>query len=458
MKRDLTTGAIGTHVANLAPFAVMGFAVHVAFEVIDAWWLGRVGDGKAALTALSVSTYVVWSLYGIGHMVEAGGLALVSQAVGAKEPERAKRMATRALVAAGLFWVLTVLFYLPAGAWIVRLTGIHGEPGRMAEGYLEVVLFGAVTIFGNSALSAVFRSWGDTRTPLILLSGALALNALLDPILIFGWWGGPELGLEGAAWATVITRGSMFVVGTMILIKRGFLAPLNQQILKRWRPLLRLVRIGFPCGLAGILYCVTFFFMTAELAKSGNDAVAAFVVGQKSESISWGILIGLGTVAGSIVGQNIGAGQLERARRGLSIVLQVGILLGFGCAALFYFFGGGLVQFFAPGSPEIVDLGTQYLTIIAFSQVFLALEIVLDEGLSGSGDTVPPLIIVGSFTLMRVPLALILAGPFGLGVLGVFWAVTISTVVKGILMWFWFARGTWVGRGLIMTRSSADLD
>jgi Na+-driven multidrug efflux pump len=114
--------------------------------------------------------------------------------------------------------------------------------------------------------------------------------------------------------------------------------------------------------------------------------------------------------------------------------------------------------FFAPSSPAIVARGAEYLTIIAISQVFLALEIVLDEGLSGSGDTVPPLLIVGTVTLARVPLAFLLAGPCGFGVLGVFWAVAISTIIKGVLMWFWFRRGTWVDRGAVMTESSAALD
>ncbi len=444
--------------ARLAPFAVLGFGVHVAFEVVDAWWLGRLGDGTASLTALSVSTYVVWSLYGVGHLVEAGGVALVSQAVGAKEPLRARRMATRALLLSIALWALTCLFLVPVGPWIVAVTGITGKAGQMAESYLSVVLFGAIAIYGNAAISAVFRSWGDTRTPLFLLTGALALNAVLDPVLVFGWWGGPEMGMEGAAWATIITRGAMMAVGLAILIRRGCLALPCREILTRWRPFIRLIRIGLPCGLSGILYCVTFFMLTAELATDGDDAVAAFVVGQKSESIAWGIVIGLGTVASSLVGQNLGARRKDRARQSLQFVVRVGMLLSIGCTALFYFFNEELIRFFSPSNPDVVALGADYLAIIAISQVFLMLEIVLDEGISGSGDTVPPLMIVGTLTMARVPLAWFLSGTCSLGVSGVFWAVAASTIMKGICMWLWFRRGTWVNRGVLMTESSAVLD
>ena len=452
MERDLTQGTVAGHALRMAPPAVVSTLILTAFEIVDSYWVGRSEGAVSALAGLAVGTYVLWALYGVGHMVASGTLACVAQAVGAGDRDRARWMAREGLRLAGLAGLASLALLGPGVGLLLDITGIEGTTRAQSSSYLSVVLVGAFSLYGFAAVEAAFRGWGDTRTPMWLIGGALAANVLLDPLLIFGGFGIPALGLEGAAWATVITRSLGVAAGLFMLIRRG--------LLRRTRPpgtsfgLGRIVRIGLPPGISGVLYCVTFLGLVRLLGAEDEAAVSAFGVGQKAESFSWSAMVGLGCVASAFVGQNLGAGLRERARAGLLKLGLMGAGLSLISAALFLICPDALIEFFAPGQPEILEYGRVYLAIVAVSQVFLALEIILEMGITASGDSLPPMIIVVVLTLARVPIAMGLDAAFDLGVAAVFWAVTISTALKGVAMLLWYRRGTWVKRGAELSRET----
>lgn len=451
--RDLTKGPLARHLLALAPPAAASQLLISAFEFIDAYWTGRLAAGSAALAALGVGTYALWSLFSIGHIVESSTLALCARALGEQDRAKAVLAADRGAVFAVAMWIASLIFLLPAVPLVADLTGVVGTTRTMAIDYLGILVAGSITLYGFAALDAVFRAAGDTRTPMLLLVGGLAINAVLDPLLMNGGAGVPAFGLAGAAWATVSTRLLCLVAGTVILARRGLILRTPVAALRRLAPYQRYLKIGVPAGSTGFLYCITFMAIARVLAPWGEDAIAATAAGQRIESASWSIMFGVGTVAGAIVGQCLGAGLHDRARAGTRLALQSAAISGLLFGTLYFLVRDPLIAFIAPNQPGVLTYGRAYLLAVAAAQVFMAVELVLQQALTGAGDTVPPMLIIVSLTAARIPLAWWMAGPLDLGPPGVFWAFTISSIAKALILAAWYRRGTWISRGLAATGS-----
>ncbi len=455
MERDLTQGRFSDHMRALLPGAVGLQILFALFEVVDAFWVGRLAEPGPELAALAVGTYGLWCLFSLEHMVVTAVLAVVSQSVGAGMEERARRAAARGFVFAVILWIAALVVGLPLRDLVVAWTRVEPGAAELSRDYLGVLLGGALSIFGFGTVDAVFRARGDTKSPVLLLAGALVLNLVLDPVLVLGWGPFPEYGVVGAAWATVACRMATVVAGLVLLLRRGHVSfrPWGRMWLRS--EYLRFLKIGAPAAGGGLLYCLTFLGLASFLAPFGDEALGAFAIGQKIESISWASLVGVATVAAAWVGQNLGAGHPMRARRGAWLAVGLGSALALVASGVFVFFREPLLEFFAPGQEVLHGYGRTYLWIVALSQVPLAVEIVLYEAFGGAGDTLPPMWIISIFTLARLPLAWWLCDRLGWGAEGVFWAVTISTTVKGVLMAWSFSRDRWILRGRGMLASIA---
>lgn len=422
-------------ILRLAIPAVAMMACHFTFGVIDAMWVGRL-IGPAALAAVSTAGFYVWILLSLGEMVEVGLIAVAARRHGEGYPERASRVAAAAVLyalAAGI--VVSGIGLLVTDA-MFRLMTVPPDVARLGHEYLATWLLGGPLVFGFFAIEATFRASGDTRTPMLLLATSVLLSLVLDPLLIAGVGPFPRLGVEGAALASVMVRGGGFLIGVTIAIRRGLLRLGSPD----WRAVPTLLRIGAPLSLAGVLLSSVYVFLTRFTAKFGTPALAALGVGHKIEGLGFIAISGLGLSAAALVGQNLGARQEERARAGVRLTILYCLLITVPTALAFVLVPERLVALFTT-DPGVIEDGSLYLRIIAFAQIGQTFEIVFEGALAGAGYTFWPMLVGTVFTALRIPLAAWWSGPLGL--FGIWLALSLTAIARGIANTYFWLRGTW---------------
>ena len=408
------------------------------FNVVDTFWVGR-GLGPAALAGVSTAGFTVWMMLSMAQLAPVGLTAVASRRHGERKPDEAAVAVYRAYwLAVGLsvglgllgLFALTPLFQLMATPADVTVQG---------SAYLAVYLAGAPIVFTYFVMEAAFRSSGDTRTPLILLAVSLGLNTVLDPLLILGIGPFPKMGIQGAAFATLVTRAFGCFVGYRWMVQRG----LVRRSMPSLRPILQMAWIGLPVAAGGALFSFVYIILTRFTSQFGTGALAALGVGHKVESLSYMVCIGFGLAASAAVGQNLGAGSKERAILSGRVATGYAVALTGVVGLAFLLIPAQLMSIFT-ADPDVIAAGTSYLRIVAVAQVFMALEIVLQMAMEGAGYSLIPWIPSSVLTLLRLPLAPLLSRPLGLA--GIWWTISGTAVARGLAaLWIW-RRGRWVDR------------
>jgi putative MATE family efflux protein len=291
---------------------------------------------------------------------------------------------------------------------------------------------------------AVFRAAGDTRTPTIIGSVTVVINMILDPLLIFGLGPFPELGVSGAALATgvSVTISTAWVLTKLLRGHAGFSMAGFLEYRPDVRESLKIARIGLPIASQQFVFVAVYWFLIKIVHEFGSEAAAAMGVGNRMESFSYLICMGFSVAASTMVGQNLGARKPDRAARCAwgSVGIAVGVT--FVVSILFLTIPRQIASIFTD-NPVVLEIAIDYLIILGISQSAMAIEIVLEGAFGGAGDTIPPMLVMIPGSLARVPLAYVLAFTLGMGINGVWWTLTITSIAKAIVLALWFYRGRW---------------
>jgi len=412
-------------------------ACHFCFNLIDSVWVGRL-NGPATLAAVSTGGFYVWILLSLGEMVEVGLIAVAARWHGEGFPELAARAAAAAVLYALAAGAVVSLLGLALTDVLFRLMTVPPDVARLGHAYLGTWLLGGPLVFGFFAVEATFRASGDTRTPFLLLAASVLLSVGLDPLLIAGLGPFPKLGVVGAAAASVMVRGGGFVIGVAIALRRGLL----RLGLPDWRAVPTMVRVGAPLSLAGVLLSVIYMWLTRFTSRFGTPALAALGVGHKVEGLGFIAISGLALSASALVGQNLGAGLEERAREAVRLALRYCLLVTLTTAALFLTLPRALVALFT-SDPAVIADGSLYLRVIAFAQVGQTFELILEGAMAGAGYTLRPQLVSTALTALRVPLAAWWST--GVGLLGIWLALSVTAVARGGAMTLFWRSGAWRG-------------
>ncbi len=432
---SLVTGPIAPTVVRLAVPAVATTLLQLVFLLVDTFWVGRI-LGAPALAAVATAGFAVWIIASLGEMVAVGLTAVAARRHGEGAHGLAAVVAgTTMVLALGLGLAVTLAGWalVPALFDAMRTPAEVTELGRL---YLTTYLVGAPLVFGFLASEATFRASGDTRTPLMLLGASVLLNVVLDPLLITGAGPLPALGIAGAAVAAVLTRGAALVLGFVILVRRG----LVRLSVMDWSSGLSALRVGLPTAATGVFFSLVYIGLARITTRFGTPALAALGIGHKLEGLSYMVAMGFGLAAAAVVGQNIGAGRPDRARRAGWITAGYACSSGTVVALAFLAFPELMVGVFTR-DPLVIADGALYLRAMAVAQISMGLEIVLESALGGAGYTVMPMLWNGLFTLARIPLAAWLAGSMGVG--GIWLAIGVTAVARGIAMALLWRGGRW---------------
>jgi len=442
LAKDLTQGPLASQIVRLAIPGLLSLLGITVNHFVDGIWVGRLGP--EALAAITPSSFIVWILYSIVDIMPIGLVAIISRYYGEKNLTQASETSQKVIQ---LVFFISII--LSVCGWLfaknaMELVGVSAEVVRLGSIYLMIISTCLPAIFLVETYSSIFRAVGDTIVPMRLILTAIIANIILDPLLIFGIGPFPEMGIAGAALATAI--GYYLSLGlAFVELNRG---KLPFKIIKA-RPLpfdfpllWRIAKIGLPISISGIGFSIVYLALVRIAAPFGDYVVASFRVGQFIEAVSFMICFGFGQATASMIGQNLGAKLTDRAEK--SAQTAIGIVSGITIAFSFIFFFAAkpLVSIFS-SDIQVATAAALYLKIIAISQLFMGLEIVYEGAFSGAGDTLPPMLISIIGTTLRIPLAIIFVGPLNWGYQGMYWAITISTVLKGVSIFIWFKLGRW---------------
>jgi putative MATE family efflux protein len=404
----------------------------MAYSLTDMFWVGHLGSESVA--AVGAAAFFLWLCNALSMICKVGVEVAISQSVGARQPLRARVYANQATLLAILLATLYASFIWLAAGRLIAL--FHLDPSISARSvtYLRVTAPGMFFLFHNNVFSGIYNGQGNSKTPFKILAAGFTCNIVFDPLFIHGAGVIPPLGTTGAAIATVLSQCVVFVIFAYNLYyKRSPLGKLRLAGRARRRFIARVASLGFPVSLQNGLFALFSLALATLAARWGHVGVAVQSIGAQVEAITWMTAAGFSTALAAFVGQNVGARDFERVRRGYRYTLKLAGGVSLVATIAFFFLGREIFGLFVR-EPGTVDAGVDYLKILALSQVFCALESVTAGAFNGAGRTIPPAVVGILLTAARVPLAYYLVSFPTLGLNGIWWSITLSSILKGIVL------------------------
>lgn len=419
-KIDLTKGKVLLVLTNLA-LPIMGSSLlQFAYGLIDMFWVG--GLGSSAVASIGSSSFFLGLGYSINALVVTGTGIKVSHEVGRKNDD-----ATYEYIKSGLFMnfiigivyaIILVLF----GKYFIGFLNIHDKVVER-DSYIYLAVSAPVLFFTffNYMFIRILASFGNNKLALKISAIGIIINIILDPILIYVF----KLGVFGAAFATLISNVVIFCL-YLYNGKELFKIDLKRKL--DFEKIKEIARLGFPMASQRILFTVVNIILARIIASFGADAIAAQKIGLQIESVSFMVIGGLNGAISGFTGQNFGAKKFKRVNDGYKTALLLGGIYSLLISSLFIFIPNQLVGIFVKDQSTI-EIGVSYLRVLGMVQIFSSCEMISNGVFSGLGLPKIPSIISITFTIMRIPMALILVEFFGIN--GVWFSIALSNIMKG---------------------------
>ena len=440
--RRLIDGPLFSGLIALAGPSIASMMFTVVFEVVDMFWVGRLGAQPVA--ALSASSFYVWMLRGLAMAPAVGALAKVSRRSGEGDLPGAGRAAADALLTTLFFSLLVIAIFGPLLAPTFGWLGLSHGVRVMAKEYALVFISGLPFVYLMVTGEHLLRGRGNTRSPMIITGTALLLNVLLDPVCIYTL----GMGLKGAAYATVLSQ----IIGAIFMLWRiwrsqpalhGLSLRPGPAFWKKDSP--ALISTGLPVALSHATFSIIYLVLSGIISRFGDAPLAAVGIAHRIEGLPYFFAMGLSMATATVVGQNLGAGQPDRAESAAYHALRLTTAVLALVSLAFFFIPQHIYRLFIADA-SVIGHGVSYLKIIALCEIFMGFEVVLEGAFSGAGDTRPPFLIIFPITFLRIPFSWGLTTLAGLGVEAVWATLSATTLLKGLLLFYWFRRGHWKRR------------
>lgn len=433
INKNLTEGSIGKQLFSLTWPMTLGMLGMVIFTIIDTYFIGLLGVQQ--LAAISFCFPVIMFLNGLSMGIGIGTSSLIARNIIATDRSEVKIMASRAI----LLGITVVIVFVIAGLNAIEPTFklLGAEPEIMPHiiDYMTIwflgVPFVTIPMIGNN----IVRATGDTKLPGMLMIASGVVNGILDPLLIFGYGPFPEMGIKGAALATVISRGTSLVLILIVLIKREQLLTIHlgkiKDILATWK---ELIYVAIPASISLLITPISIGFITKIISGFGKEAVAAFGVASRVEMFALMVIMSLGSVLIIFVGQNISKHKFERIFTSLNYAMVFSLIWGGIIFVLLLLFGNFIASVFT-NDVEVIEITKKYFYIIGASYGLQGLVILSTSSYNGINKPYPSAV----FSLIRMlvlyaPLAWFGAKLFNIN--GVFWAGFIANIIVGIVSYY----------------------
>ncbi len=439
---NITEGPIYSTIIKLAWPVLASMFLEFALTITDYFWVGYLGTPQQ--DAIMSSMVVSWTMFATSAIIITGLTAIVSRSIGAQEQPKAAYFSGQGIaMAIGIGLVITIVGFIAAPA---ILKFMKASPQVIGYGipYLRIFFVSITIFFLNDAFGSIFRASGDTRTPMIAFSTGTVTNIFLDPALIFGWGPFPEMGVTGAAIATMVSVLISFIIYLILIFRGGLEFSLSGWYRNKpdFGAMRKIFKIGIPISTQNIVFILVYWFIIQIVHQYGETAGAAMGIGNRMESLSYLTTFGFSIAASTLVGQNLGAKKPDRAARCAWGTVSIVVAETFVISIFFITIPRFIAGIFS-SDPEVIKIAIDYLIILGLSQIFMGIEIVLEGAFTGSGNTIPPMLVSIPGSIARLPLAYFLCFTLDIGINGVWWTLTITSFVKAIILAIWFGKGSW---------------
>jgi len=430
IRGGFTRGPVGKHLVRLGSFMAMGTVTMNIAQLAEAIYLGIVGT--EALAAMGFAFPITITLFAFAGGISSGASSVIARAMGSGDNERVKLLVTHAqimaLVIGGILGMLAAIF---ADA-IVSSLGAEGLVLEMTTAYLRVYMLGVPFFVLSMVGSTLLRATGSAASPGIIMTTGSVIQILLGPVLIFGWFGIPEMGIAGAAWAYVISRLWSIALYSILLYRSRMMQLSLTCIFKSWAAILH---VGGPAVMSGLVMPASMLIITRLLAGHGHEVVAGYNVATRVETMAHMILWSASSSVEPFIGQNWGAGRIDRVKRALFLTNWFSLgwgLLTFVTMMLI----GDLVVTLIDDNQVVREVAQAFFLIIPLSIGFMGIMQIASSSFNARGLPMPALVIsIVRTVIVYIPLAII-ANTYW-GYVGIFVATAVTNVLVGTGAWYW---------------------
>ena len=442
-RNKYTEGKIFNSLVSLAVPIIFANILQTAYQLIDTFWLGRLGAD--AVAAVSLSFPVLFLILSLGSGMTLAGTVLVSQSYGA---------GNRKMVDFNSSQTMALIFFISIGLAFVGyyssaplMTFIGAGPEILQDSteYFQISSLGFVFLFIFFAFQSLMRGIGNVMLPVYIVLFTVALNAVLDPLFIYGWGPIAGHGVAGAAYASIITQAISAAMSLWILLKgkHGIQIHFASMGLKM-ETVKKIVNMGFPASVEQATRALGMTMMIVLVTGFGSEIVAAYGIGARILSFIIVPALGLGIATTSLVGQNIGAVKIKRAEKVANLSSKVAFFGLTAMGLIMFFFAEELVTFFIPNNPQVIRDGALFIKIMSPSFGFLGIQQVLNGVYNGAGFTKASMFIsILSLWIVRFPLAYYLSQETSLSFEGIWWAFPISNLIAAVVAFSYYRTGYW---------------
>lgn len=441
-KHDWTKGAVFSNLLLLSwPMVVME-SLYVVSQIVDLIWVGRLGS--AAIAGVGIANIVLMIIMSMTMGLIVGARAMIARHIGALDIAGANHVVAQAIILSTTWGLLVTVIGLSLAEPVLSRFGLEAEVVTQGVAYIRIMFAGWVTMEVLVICLYSMQAAGDAVTPMKVELLLRVIHVTICPFLVLGWWVFPRMGVSGAALSNVISQCLGVLIVTWILF-RG-----HTRLQPGWRDfhvtpgiIWRILRISIPALVMSLQRAFGNLILTWLIIPFGTLAVAAHSLASRMEMFIIIPGMALGNSTGVLVGQNLGAGQPERAEK--SVWLAIGVLEAFMivCSTVILLWAEGIMGIFAT-DPGLVELGSVFLRIATAGYLVLAFVAVLQSGIAGAGDTIPTMVVsIVAIWAVQLPLAFILPRVTDLGVYGLRWAIVAATVAATIAYVVYFKLGRW---------------
>lgn len=419
---DLTKGKVFSVIAALA-LPIMGSSLlQFTYNIIDMIWVGRLGSN--AVASIGSSSLYINIGNAINSLVVIGAGIKVAHSIGEKNNKAVKEYINSGIIINTFIGIIFGLLLFIMGKALIGFLGINNyQVEKDAYHYLLINVFVLFISFFNMMYTRIIGSFGNNKLAFNINATGVLLNIILDPICIYYL----KLGVIGAAVGTLVANIVMFImfrIFTNGIFNYDFSSKIDYKKIKE------IIKLGLPMASQRVLFTIINIFLAKIIAFFGSDAIAAQKIGVQVESVAYMVIGGLNGAVASFTGQNFGAKEYDRIKKGYKSSLLVGMSYGLFIALIFLVFNKSIIKIFV-SEETTIKIAAAYLVAVAYSQIFSAIEMITNGYFTGIGKPNIPATISIIFTALRIPLALILIKP--LGVNGIWASICITSILKGVL-------------------------
>ncbi|HHI02426.1 MAG: hypothetical protein DRP51_07990 [Candidatus Zixiibacteriota bacterium] len=445
-KADYTEGSIIQSILKMGTPSMIGFLAGHIYHLVDMLWVSRLPENETAVAAVTIFSNVAWVFFSINMLVGPGSVAIISRRYGEKEYDAAETAIKETFLLKFIFGTVIGIFGYFFVEDIVYFAGARGQTIGMAAQYGQVMFLGMGFSLCTYSVYTALRGVANPNLAMGLMLGSTILNVILDPLLIFGYLGFPELGVVGAAIASVASYTITLLIGIVVFCtnKTNVKLHLRSKVPMSATTMAKIIKIGVPAWMGSLSFSGARLAIMPMVAVFGNSVIAAYGVGMTISAIGIAILVGVGLGLSSLIGHNLGAGKKERAKKTAdqAILLSIGIMLVI--SAILTIFARPIMKVYFD-NPETVQFGVNLLRIMAIGFPFTGVYLMLEQIYGGVGLNTPAMVVsVGHSWVLEIPAIYIFTQILHYNQNSVWWSITAATFISAIGFYWYYRRGQWL--------------